>query len=115
MGEKYPKALMVRDEIIENDRDSELALEIINVPRVVISDKIRDRNAAIRPFGKKTLKPHEAFRNHVSIFNIILKHVAEQIQMLDLLSHRSQEPNQIRFPRALRLPIGSAEVKVRQK
>jgi hypothetical protein len=112
MGEKYPTVLVVRDQIIENDRDTELELEIIYVPRVVISDKIRDRNAGIRPFGKKTLKPRKTFRNHVSILDIILKHVAEQIQVLDLLSHRSQEPNQIRFPRALRLPIGSAEVKV---
>jgi hypothetical protein len=51
----------------------------------------------------------------MSILNIILEHVAEQIQMLDLLSHRLQEPNQIRFPRALRFSIGSAQVKVRQK
>ena len=106
---------MVRDEVIENDRDSELALEIIYVPRVVISDKIRDRNAGIRPFGKKSLKARKALGNHMSILNIILEHVAEQIQVLDLLSHRLQELNQIRFPRAFRFPIGTAQVKVRQK
>ena len=115
VGEEYPTALVFRDDVFEKDPDSELTLKIIYMPRVVISDKIRDRNAGICPFGKKTLKARKALGNHMSILDIILEHVAEQIQMLDLIPHRLQESNQIRFPRTLRFPIGSAQMKIRQK
>ena len=82
-----------------DDAHTKLTLEVVEVPRVAVSDHVRDRNTSVGPFGKQALKPRKPLRHKVLVFHVLVKHIANQIQRTVLFHNpllvRPQQGNRV--------------------
>ena len=76
--------------IVKFDRHPQFTFKVIDMPRVVVSNEIGDRNACIRPFGEKALQTREDFRDHVSVLDKFFEYVAEKVQVIQPFTHGLQ-------------------------
>ncbi len=98
-----------------NESDPKLSLKIVLMPRVMVSEKIRHRDAAIRPLHKLGLKPDEAFGHEVVILNVTVEDVTDEVQVLDPVLVRIQTFEEGRLLFFLFRRIASPEMHVRKK
>lgn len=102
----------IRHEFIENDLCAELRLKIIDVPRIVVARKTRDRNAAIRPLGEQCLETHETAWDEMPILDETLEKVSEKNQRRGLRLERSKAGDEVLLLSSLGIRRAFSEVRV---
>jgi hypothetical protein len=100
---------------VGNERDPQLLREVVLVPRIVVAEQVRHRNPPIGPARKQALKPNEPFRDEVAIFDVPVKHVAQQVQMVDVRRVGLQALDERRLLRPLRRAGPAPKVHVGNK
>ena len=75
--------------IMSDNANSELGLEIVSMPGVVISDEVVNRDSCIGPFGEQPHESGKALWDAVPILNEVLEDVADEKENLNF---RSSQP-----------------------
>jgi hypothetical protein len=85
------------------------------MPRIVVAEQVRNWNPAISPSGQQALETNEAFGNQMPVFDVPVKHVPEQIQMIDVVPMCLKTFDESLLFVLLRRPSPTAKMHVRHK
>lgn len=69
--------------------------------RVEVTEQVRHRNTAIRPFGQQPLQADKALGDEVPVFDVLVKQVAHQIQVLHRAGMGAEAVDQVSLDRSL--------------
>ena len=92
--------------------DAQLLLEIAEHPHVVIAGEEIDGDSPVAQLAELAQQPHEAFGNHLGIFEPVVEHVAQQIQRLGLRCDVVEPAQDAAFALAAVVQAVGAQVKV---
>lgn len=70
-------------QVLGHELDAEFLREVLLVPGIVVAQQIRDGNPPIAPRGNYPLKTHEPLRDEMSVLDVPVEYVAEQIKVID--------------------------------